>query len=140
MAPGGVTLSTPRCRAFLSDAHERAARLGMVEMNLILLDGVAAAFYYGYHYEGFMQGLRMGYDPALTKGAGAALLSYVIEDCFAEGDQLIDLGPGEERYKKRLRTHVERSSRLTHIPVGAWRPRARRAAHWLRDRLVKQAG
>jgi hypothetical protein len=112
------------------DAHEQAARLGMVDMSLLYIDGRPAAYYYGYCCKGEVLGLRSGYDPKVATGAGAVLLGLVIEDSLARGDRRLDLGVGPEAYKARLRTTVETSNRLTHIARGAWRPRALRAVKW----------
>ena len=48
----GNTITHDRVRHFLRDAHAVAARLGMVDMNLLLVDGRPAAFTYNYYYRG----------------------------------------------------------------------------------------
>jgi hypothetical protein len=53
------------------------------------------------------------------------------------------MGPGDQRYKQRLRTGVETTSRLTHIPDTALKGQLVRATQWLGEkgrRLVKTSG
>lgn len=135
----GNTLCHGTVAAQLADAHEQAARLGMLDMSVLYLDGKPAAYYYAYCCNGEVLGLRTGYDPNLADGAGAVLLGMVIEDSLSRGDRRLDLGVGPEGYKARLRTTVETSSRLTHIAATAWRPWALRAARWWTSRL-RRAG
>ena len=119
----GNTLSDSDVQNFLADAHSLAARQGMLDMNLLYVDGQPAAFFYGYQTHGIVRGLRMGYDPQAPKGSGAVLLGKLIEDSFALGDKKIDLGAGPETFKKKLRTSQETTYQVTHIRPAAWRPR-----------------
>ncbi len=130
----GNTLCHGTVAELLLDAHQQAARLGMVDMSLLYLDGRPAAYYYGYRCDGDVLGLRSGYDPKVASGAGSVLLGLVIDDSLSRGDRRLDLGVGFEAHKARLRTTVETSARLTHIAPGAWRPRALRAAKWWASR------
>ena len=131
----GTTLTHERVRHFLRDAHTVAARLGMVDMNLLLVDGRPAAFAYNYHHHGRLTGLRIGYDASLGRaGLGTALMLCSIEDSFARGDASYDLGPGESRYKRVLRTRTEPSFRLTYSPLGSWRSQAVRLSRWAKQR------
>lgn len=120
----GNTICHEDVQPLVRDAHEQAARLGMLDLHLLTIDGQPAAFFYGYHCHGRTLGLRTGYDPSAPKGSGAVLFGRVIQRSFELGDAAIDLGAGDESYKTRFRTSVEVSSRLSHIPVAAWRPRA----------------
>lgn len=132
----GNTLCHGAVSELLIDAHERAARVGMLDVSLLYVDGRPAAYYYGYRCRGEVFGLRTGYDPAVADGAGAVLLGRVLEDSFARGDTRLDLGEGTEAYKRRLRTTVETSSRLTHTAWTAWRPRALRLGRRLAGRAA----
>jgi CelD/BcsL family acetyltransferase involved in cellulose biosynthesis len=105
----------------------------MVDMSVLTINGEPAAFYYAYVCRGRVVGLRMGYDPAAPKGAGAVLLDRVLQDSFARGDRRLELGCGGEGYKARLRTGVESTVRLTHIPATSVRPRILSAARWVRQ-------
>ncbi|MEQ8847364.1 GNAT family N-acetyltransferase [Botrimarina sp.] len=131
----GNTLCDPEVAGLLCEAHRGAARLGMVDLNLLRLDGRPAAFYYGYRSGGELLGLRTGYDARAASGAGAVLFARMVEDSFARGDTRLDLGPGPEAYKRRWRTATETSWRLSHARPGGWRGRALAAARrWRRSR------
>jgi CelD/BcsL family acetyltransferase involved in cellulose biosynthesis len=127
----GNTITHDGARHFLRDAHAVAARLGMVDMNLLLVDGQPAAFSYNYHYLGRLTSLRIGYDPSLAcSGLGRALLLRSMQDSFERGDESYDLGPGDSRMKRELRTRTEASYQLTHVPLNSWRSQAIRLARW----------
>jgi CelD/BcsL family acetyltransferase involved in cellulose biosynthesis len=136
----GNTITHDRVRHFLRDAHAVAARLGMLDMNLLLVDGRPAAFTYNYCFRGRVSFLRMGYDPSLEcRGLGRALLLRSIEDSFERGDESYDLGPGDSRLARELRTGTETSYRLTHAPFASWPSQAVRLAGWAR-RLRPEPG
>ena len=119
------------CGAFLRDAHAIAARNGMVDMNLLLVDGRPAAFAYNYHFHGRLTAVRFGYDASLGRqGLGTALALRSIEDSFERGDVSLDLGPGETRFQRRLRTRSEASYRMTYVPLGSWRSQVVRFSRW----------
>jgi len=131
----GTTLTHPAVRQFLTDAHAVAARRGMVDVNLLLVDGRPAAFAYNYHFDGRLTGLRVGYDPALgIAGLGTALIVRSIEDSCERGDLSLNLGAGETQFKKRLRTHSEPSYRVTYAPLGSWRSQVVRLSRWAQGR------
>lgn len=132
----GTTLSSQRVEAFLRDSHAAAARLGMLDMNILTIDGRPSAFAYNYHHDGRVQGLRSGFDPEVcSAGAGSVLLYKTIEDSFARGDVHYDLGVGYHGYKRGFRTHTETSYRFTHYHTGL-RGQGVRLSRWLKGRLV----
>lgn len=132
----GNTLSHPKVRDFLWECHEAAARLGMLDMALMKVDDRPAAFQYNYVYEGNVFGLRMGYDPSVSKhGLGKVLLSHMIEDSFARGDASIDMGIGDYSFKRRFRTDTTTSYRVSCYPLTAWRSQGVRLTRWVKDRL-----
>jgi CelD/BcsL family acetyltransferase involved in cellulose biosynthesis len=111
----GTTLSHPEVREFLRDAHAAAVDLGAVDLCLLRIDGSPVAFAYNYAYQGHVYGLRMGYDPAIEReGAGAVVLARALEDSFARGDQLYDLGPGALEIKRHWTTRLANSRRQTY--------------------------
>lgn len=126
----GNTLCHRSVACMVHDAHEQAARLGMVDVNLLYVDGQPAAYLYGYHCRGEVYALRTGYDPRVTIGAGAVLLGHIVEDSIARRDTSLDLGPGDYEFKRRLRTATPSSTSLTYVAPHAWRPRALEAAKW----------
>jgi CelD/BcsL family acetyltransferase involved in cellulose biosynthesis len=111
----GTTLSHPEVREFLRDAHVAAVEAGAADLCLLRIDGTAVAFAYNYAYQGSVYGLRMGYDPALEReGAGAVVLARALEDSFARGDLLYDLGPGALEIKRHWTTRLANSRRQTY--------------------------
>ncbi len=137
----GTTLTHERVRHFLRDAHAIAARNGMVDVNLLLIDGRPAAFAYNYHLHGRLTGLRVGYDASLVQsgqvppGLGTALMLRSIEDSCERGDVSLDLGRGESLFKRSLRTHAEASYRMIYAPLGSWRSQAARLSQWAKQRF-----
>ncbi|MCA9240085.1 MAG: GNAT family N-acetyltransferase [Planctomycetales bacterium] len=131
----GNTLGHPRYKAFYHDTHAAAARLGMVDMNLLSIHGRPAAFSYNYHCEGRVIGLRMGFDPEYHRaGVGAGLLALMLRDSCERGDQSLELGAGGQDFKRRLQTRTTESHTLTHTPLGSWRSQAVRLGRWIRSR------
>jgi CelD/BcsL family acetyltransferase involved in cellulose biosynthesis len=136
----GNTLSHDRVRAFYRAAHAAAARLGMVDVNVLLFDGRPAAFVYGYHCDGRLFTMRTGYDPAFGEhGFGSALLLRSIQDSIARGDTLIDFGQGEREHKRRLRTRTEPTYRLTYTPLSSWRSQTVRWTRWAKQHWPRRA-
>lgn len=133
----GNTLCHPDYQEFYRDSHASATRLGMSDMSLLKLGGRPVAFFYGYHHNGQVMGLRMGYDPTTpVPGIGTTLLASMIRDSCHRGDHTIDLGQGNQKFKRRLRTVAEPIARVTHTPRTAWRPQLIRVSHWLRERAA----
>lgn len=131
----GNTLTHERVRDYFRDAHAAAARLGMVDVNVVKVDGQPAAFLYGYHYDGHVSALRTGYDARFEdRGIGFALILKSIEDGIARGDKSIDFGPGEREHKRRLRTRVESTYRLSYAPVNCLRSQAVQWSRWAKQR------
>ena len=98
----GNTLTHDRVREYFRDAHAAAARLGMVDVNVVpKIDGQPAAFLYGYHYKGTSPRCEPASTRAARSGIGFGLILKAIEDSFARGDRLIDFGPGEREHKRR---------------------------------------
>lgn len=110
----GTTLSHASIGDFLRDAHQAAVHAGGLDLNLLLVGGLPAAFAYNYCHHGHLYGLRMGYDPSVSRdGAGTVLWRKMIEDSFARGDHTFDLGPDSLEVKKAWQTSIEVSYRYT---------------------------
>jgi CelD/BcsL family acetyltransferase involved in cellulose biosynthesis len=130
----GNTLTHDEVRNFYRDAHAAAARLGMLDLNVLLFQGRPAAFLYNYYCDGRVYSLRMGFDPAFAAhGFGSALLLRTIQDSIARGDSVIDFGPHDREHKRRLRSRVESTYRLTYTPISSWRSQAVRWSRWAKD-------
>jgi hypothetical protein len=128
----GNTLTHDRVRQFFRDAHAAASRLGMVDINLLVVDGRPAAFLYSYHYNGHVSTLRTGFDASMS-GCGSAIFFKSIEDSCRRGDRSIDFGTGEREHKRRLRTRTEATYRITYTPIHSWRSQAVRLTRWAKS-------
>ncbi len=126
----GNTLTHDRVRDYFHDAHAAAARIGMVDVNVVKVDGQPAAFVYGYQCQSNVIALRTGFNASIGSGLGSALMLKMIEDSCRRGDRLIDFGPGEREHKRRLRTRMESTYRLTYTPLDSWRSQAVRLSRW----------
>jgi CelD/BcsL family acetyltransferase involved in cellulose biosynthesis len=135
----GNTLTHERVREYFHAAHAAAARLGMVDVNVLTVEGRPAAFLYGYHCQGNVTALRTGFDAANSNGIGSALMLKTIEDSCGRGDRTIDFGPGEREHKRRLRTRTESTYRLTYTPLNSWRSQTVRLTRWAKTKLAKRA-
>jgi CelD/BcsL family acetyltransferase involved in cellulose biosynthesis len=138
-AEDGNTLTHERVRKFFQATHAAAARIGMVDVNVLKVDGKPAAFLYGYQYNGTVSAIRTGFDAAVGKGLGSILTLKAIEDSCRRGDQVIDFGPGEREQKRRLRTRQETTYRLTYTPIDSWRSQAVRLSRWAKSRWARNA-
>ncbi len=134
-ATDGTTLSHESVRGFFRESHEAAAALGCVDLNLISVGGVPTAFIYGYHYRGYIYGLRRGFDAARCRqGAGNVLMAYVLRDSFARGDRLYDMGAGSIEAKRHFQTRLLPILRFSHFPLPALRTQLLRVKRWWQGR------
>jgi hypothetical protein len=135
----GNTLTHDRARDYLRAAHAAAARIGMLDMNVLTIDGRPAAFLYGYHTHGHISALRTGCDTSISGGVAMALMLKAIEDSCRRGDVTIDFGPGEREHQHLLRTRVVPTYRLTYTPLDSLRSQAVRLSRWAKSRLARPA-
>jgi len=109
----GTTLHHESVKDFVRDAHRAAAAAGALDLNLLYLDGRPIAFVYGYHYHGYLDLMRVGFDPKLAKLApGNALWTRLIKDSFLRGDRILDFGPSCLDYKKFWINKLETSFQI----------------------------
>lgn len=134
----GNTLTHERVREYFHAAHAVAARIGMVDVNVLTVEGRPAAFLYGYHCLGNVSALRTGFDASLSGGLGSALMLKTIEDSCRRGDRAIDFGPGEREHKRRLRSRTVPTYRLTYTPLDSWRSQAVRLSRWAKRRWARR--
>ena len=106
----GNTLHHEDVRPFFRDAHLAAIEAGACDLNLLRLDGKPVAFSYGYHFQGYVDLMRVGFDPEQAKFApGNALWTRLIQDSYARGDYALDFGPSCLDYKRFWMTSLETS-------------------------------
>lgn len=136
----GTTLSHETVRQFLRDCHGEAARLGMVDLNLLRLHGQPVAFAYNYVCAQRVFGLRLGYDRARAQdGVGSLLLAQVVEDSFARGDRLYDLGTGYLDTKRHFMTRTVNLLRYSHFYPGACRAQLVHLKRWVQEQLFRNS-
>jgi hypothetical protein len=138
-AIANVTSNVDGCvRDCHREAHEVAARIGMLDMNLLLVDGALAAFAYGYHRRGHITGLQTGAAGSTLAEPIATVLLHMIEDSRRRGDRVIDLGSAGDASIARLRTRTDSTYRITYTPAGSWRPYAVRLSRWAKHHMAKR--
>lgn len=130
----GTTLSHDSIRSFLRDTHLAAVQRGAADMNLLYLNDRPIAFGYNYHYNGYVYGLRMGFDAEATKlGAGTAMLYRALQDSCERGDQIYDLGAGYFNAKRKWWNRMVATKRYTHYPSTVLKAQTLRWGRQLRD-------
>jgi len=130
----GTTLSHGEVRLFFRETHARAAAIGALDLNLLMLDGEAIAYAYNYHYQGCVSGLRMGFDRALAcEGAGTVLHYLSLQDSVQRGDHTYDMGGEYLNCKRYWHTGLRSSYRLTHYPALAPRAQLLRLKRWTKS-------
>jgi CelD/BcsL family acetyltransferase involved in cellulose biosynthesis len=128
----GTTLSHESVRPFLRDVHAAAARVGAVDLNLLLLNGRPLAFAYNYQWRGSVYGLRMGYDAEVSRqGPGNVLFAWAIRDSIERGDYFHDMGVGSLDIKRHFLTRVVPVLRYSHYPVSVPRTQVLRLKRWI---------
>jgi CelD/BcsL family acetyltransferase involved in cellulose biosynthesis len=126
----GTTMSHATIREFLRDAHLAAAEAGTLDVALLRVAGRPVAFCYNYHLDGYVFGLRSGFDAALgAAGAGSALMHFMLEDSCRRGDRVLDLGPDYFEAKRNWHTRRADIFRVTHYSRRSPRAQLLRALH-----------
>lgn len=134
----GNTLHHEHVRPLLRDVHLAAVDAGACDLTLLLLDERPIAFAYGYHFQGYVDLVRIGMVPDLAKLApGNALWTRLIQDSFTRGDRVLDLGPTCLDYKRFWTTRLEPSYAFREYSSSA-RAQALRLARWLKSRRELQ--
>lgn len=123
----GNTLHHEDVNPLLRDAYQAGVRAGSIDVSLLYLDDQAIAYAFGYHYKGYVDLYRIGFDPQYAKFApGNALWSRLIRDSFERGDRVLDLGPTCLDYKRFWVTRLEPS--YTYCRYSSIKSKALRAA------------
>ncbi len=126
----GTTLSHDSVCHFFRQAHALAAKNGMVDLNLLKVNGKAVAYAYNYITAGRLSGVRRGHLPAFAScGVGNVLFSRMLQDSFEREDCVLDMGPDSMDIKRRWSTRLVDSYRYTHYPLLAPRAQLLRLKH-----------
>ncbi|RIK75589.1 MAG: hypothetical protein DCC67_15080 [Planctomycetota bacterium] len=109
------TLCSPRVRDVLRRLHVAAARLGMLDVNILTVGDRPVAYNYNYFAAGRILGLRCGFDQtAGLENCGKLLLYKMLEDAAVRGDVEYNFGPGRQPYKDRFATEMRRAYTFRH--------------------------
>ena len=132
------TFAHPKVDAFLRALHQQAVNAGCVDMNLLVCDGKAVAYHYGYHWKGYFSSLRLGFDPQFSKqGVGTVLTSRMIQDSIQRGDHTFDFLPDCMKAKLPWKTSVDVGFRYTYFPSLMGRAGMLKLKRWF-DREVRK--
>ena len=106
---GGV-FAGESLKQFHQEVVQVLSERGRVSIDLLELDGRAIAAIYGFVYEGIYYFYLPGFDPvALPKASpGLLLLSHRIEQAIRDGERMVDLLQGAQRYKLDRCTDLRR--------------------------------
>jgi CelD/BcsL family acetyltransferase involved in cellulose biosynthesis len=131
----GTTLSHNSVRAFLRDVHQVAARVGALDMHVLYVEDRPVAFAYNYHLQGYVGGLRSGFDPAFAaEGAGSVLYMFALEAAALCGDHTYDFGPDYLDVKRHITNHTRTSYCYSHYPSLNVAAQSFRLRRWLKRR------
>ncbi len=127
----GTTLSHDSVCNFFRQAHAMAVKNGMVDLNLLRVNGKAVAYAYNYVTAGHLTGVRRGYLPQYAScGVGNVIFVRMLRDSFEREDGCLDLGPDSMAIKRRWSSRLINSYRYTHYPLLAPRAQMLRFKHW----------
>ncbi|QDT19571.1 GNAT family N-acetyltransferase [Gimesia chilikensis] len=136
----GTTITHEKVSQFFRDSYASAIRAGAADLNLIYLSGKPAAFCYNYHLNGYLDGIRMGYDSELSSnGLGRLLIGRLLHDSMDRGDQVMDMGYGAVGAKKYWYTSMDNVYRYVYYsptsPIANVLKLSHQVAGWFRDRF-----
>ncbi len=79
------------------------ASRGQLRVQLLEIDGIVRAFWFGYIYQGIFHLSETGYDPDLSRYEVGTLIFIRLNDELAkEGVRKLDFGIGDAHYKRRF--------------------------------------
>ena len=147
-AAHGATRSDSGVPAYLRDAHAAAVKLGMVDVNVLKINGEAVAFDYNYVCDGNLIGVGRGHVHEFSRdGVEDVLFLKMLRSSFQRQDRGLDVGPGSIGFKRCWSNHMADSYRYVHYPILAPRIQLLRLARWaqrnrsiLRARPLRTAG
>jgi CelD/BcsL family acetyltransferase involved in cellulose biosynthesis len=133
-----VTLTTPAHAEMFRAAHEAAAKVGALDLNLLYVDGTAAAFVYNYVVDGALTTVAAGYDPRFEADDVGSILTWaLLRQSHDLGDRSLDLGPVDDAAARFWQTDSERLLRAVHYPRHSLRAQALHFGRVWRRRLTQ---
>lgn len=133
------TPAAPAWAEFFRQAHLAAVHAGALDLNLLYVDDVPAAYAYNYVVDDFVACASSGTaaSPA-ADDAGAVLTYQMLRQSHAWGDRAIDFGPANDEWTRFWSTRRATSLRAVHYPASSWKTQLLRWGRTLRRAL--QAG
>ncbi|QDU91511.1 hypothetical protein Pla175_49400 [Pirellulimonas nuda] len=121
-AAGERGASRDRARSdYHAALHGAAARLGMLDLVVLRIDGRPAGYLYNVRYDGRVEGVRWGLAAGLGGANTAeALTAVALRDSLRRGDQRFGLAPDDAMGARSFATHHETTYRLRYDKRGAW--------------------
>lgn len=132
-ADGGAVLASPELTRFYRTIADAFRGDGGFRLPRIEADGRTVAMMFAFEYAGRVTSLRSAYDESLRKfGLGVLLKLAVLERCFADGLEELDLQGDAAPWKLQLRPAVR-----DYLTVRAYRrsPRGLARLAWRRGAL-----
>jgi hypothetical protein len=145
MAPGARAFSRTLADAMTWDtlrtAHAAAAKHGMLDLNLLLVDRRPVAFQYGYVQAGRVLEIQRGSlaEPALAHVADV-LLARILRDSCERGDRVVHLRSQAHGVTAAWCTSFKHSYRCTHYSRRTPRAQLLRLQTWTRGLRAAAAG
>jgi hypothetical protein len=125
------SLGDDRIAEFFRDAHAAASRKGMLDVNLLCVDGRAVAFQYNYVYRDRLVALHGGQVAELAGlDVRDVLLRLMLRDSMQRGDRLLDLGHSPPGVLTKWSTRMVDSYRYAHFPRRIPRVQLLRFRQW----------
>ena len=138
-ADDGTTISSPTVRDFFRDTYALATKNGMADLCLLSVDDRPIAFGYNYVHDGYVSGMRFGYDKEFAKaGVGNVMYVSMFRDSIERGDSIFDMGVGSLQIKGPWRTDLVNTYRYTHYPLASPRSQVLRLKHWWDRRQMEK--
>jgi hypothetical protein len=125
--------------SFFRESHEAAARLGMLDVNLLFSDGLPVAFSYNVHTGGRVVSLWAGADCKSRSDAEWLLGARMLEDSHQRGDTRTELRCGGLVATDDWSVRREQVDRFTHYRPTILRAQAVRLERWWQEHRAKRS-
>jgi CelD/BcsL family acetyltransferase involved in cellulose biosynthesis len=103
----------PRQRDFYRRLAERLGAAGLLHFSVVLFDGRAIAYHFGFEFDGVLTWYKPSFDPALQRRSpGEVLIKCLLDDAIARGLREVDFTVGAEPFKFRFANRLRRVYRL----------------------------
>ncbi|MEX0937379.1 MAG: GNAT family N-acetyltransferase [Pirellulales bacterium] len=123
--------------SFFRETHEAAAKLGMLDVNLLYADGLPVAFSYNFHTGGRVVSLWAGADCKSRSDAARLLTARMFENSRQRGDTRTELQCGLDVTEDWSVRH-EQVDRITHYRPTILRAQAVRLERWWQEHRARR--